>query len=305
MTRLVRVMLLFAVSVGLAQAFSTEIFAQAQPKHSQRIAYILGARLYTINIDGSDQRLIASDIDYGDPAWSPDGSQIAVQGWKSISASVPDVIYVMNADGSHIHAVTEGGAAVFNASRPAWSPDGQHILFQGFNRVGGGNSGLFVIKTDGSERRQLTNRSVVVDPERAAWSPDGSQIAFNGSQESLAPEDIYLMNADGSNLHRLTNGATRNVNYLHPAWSPDGKQIAFMSDLDGAYEIYTMTAYGKNIRHLTSNMGWACCPAWSPDGTQIAFVSALADEPDNVYVINIDGKGLRRVTSGLDPAWQP
>jgi TolB protein len=49
-------------------------------------------------------------------------------------------------------------------------------------------------------------------------------------------------------------------------------------------------------------------PAWSPDGTQIAFVSDR-DGNQEIYVVNIDGTNLQRLTwsegSDRSPAWQP
>lgn len=50
-------------------------------------------------------------------------------------------------------------------------------------------------------------------------------------------------------------------------------------------------------------------PAWSPDGTKIAFVSDITEHKDNIWIINVDGTGLKRLT--LDevsegcPAWSP
>ena len=48
--------------------------------------------------------------------------------------------------------------------------------------------------------------------------------------------------------------------------------------------------------------------AWSPDGRRIAFVS-YRDGNDEVYVINVDGSGLRNLTRNpardVDPKWSP
>ncbi|HEV8024383.1 MAG TPA: LpqB family beta-propeller domain-containing protein, partial [Candidatus Nanopelagicales bacterium] len=46
-------------------------------------------------------------------------------------------------------------------------------------------------------------------------------------------------------------------------------------------------------------------PSWSPSGQQIAFVSDMTGL-DQVYVMNIDGTGMRQLTTSganTDPAW--
>lgn len=50
-------------------------------------------------------------------------------------------------------------------------------------------------------------------------------------------------------------------------------------------------------------------PAWSPDSRQIAFYSELNGKPADLFVINVDGTGLRQLTDtpvaeGY-PAWSP
>jgi TolB protein len=49
-------------------------------------------------------------------------------------------------------------------------------------------------------------------------------------------------------------------------------------------------------------------PAWSPDGTKMAFTSNRDGNPE-IYVVNRDGSGLRRLTnhSAIDstPTWNP
>jgi Tol biopolymer transport system component len=49
---------------------------------------------------------------YAHPAWSPDGSRLAVTSWNGL--------YVMNADGSHVRAII--GTDGFGDARPTWQP---------------------------------------------------------------------------------------------------------------------------------------------------------------------------------------
>jgi TolB protein len=49
-------------------------------------------------------------------------------------------------------------------------------------------------------------------------------------------------------------------------------------------------------------------PAWSPDGTKIAFSSTRDGNPE-IYIVNRDGSGLRRITNNpsidITPTWSP
>jgi len=64
---------------------------------------------------------------------------------------------------------------------------------------------------------------------------------------------------------------------------------------------------GSEVRQVTNlpNMGGRS--SWSPDGTKLAFYRGPAGDHD-IYVINIDGTGLKKLTNGgdnLGPSWSP
>ena len=72
-------------------------------------------------------------------------------------------------------------------------------------------SEIYTIRTDGSQRRQLTTAGGF-DP---AWSPDGSQLAF------ARRDSIWLMDASGGSQRRVAVGS-------EPAWSPDGTRLSYV-----------------------------------------------------------------------------
>ena len=53
---------------------------------------------------------------------------------------------------------------------------------------------------------------------------------------------------------------------FQPAWSPDGSRMAFVSDRDGNFEVYVMSADGSGQARLTNNPADDIEPAWCPDG---------------------------------------
>ena len=70
---------------------------------------------------------------------------------------------------------------------PSWSPDGQTIAFVSETY---GNSDIYLMNTDGSEKRNLTNKHVFC--WSPSWSPDGTKIAFCSGYFGYA--EIYIMN---------------------------------------------------------------------------------------------------------------
>jgi len=87
--------------------------------------------------------------------------------------------------------------------------------------------------------------------------------------------------------------------------APDGQRIVF--DLLG--DLYSIPMSGGKATRLTSGMAWDAMPRWSPDGRTVAFISDR-DGGDNVWVVNADGTGLRKITKEVDntlssPVWSP
>ena len=146
-----------------------------------------------------------------------------------------------------------------------------------------------------------------LDVQTPAWSPDGRKLAFVSRRDGNS--EIYVINADGSGQENLTQHPARDS---HPSWSRDGRKLAFVSRRDGNSEIYVMNADGSGLRNVTRAPSNDLRPAWSPDGRAIAFVKMIlwkcprprdktpcnndVYEP-NLYVVNGDGSGLRRLTN--------
>jgi len=153
---------------------------------------------------------------------------------------------------------------------------------------------IYIMNDDGSEETALIEG---LDP---SWSPDGEQLAIS---HTTGVSDVCLINIDGSGLKGLTSNWNPHHGDYDPCWSPDGKQIALSSE-GGNYfnSIYVMNADGTGYRPLTNpklNVNDRF-PTWSPDGKQIAF-----SRSGTILVINLDGSGEAKLTTGTDPRWSP
>jgi Tol biopolymer transport system component len=173
---------------------------------------------------------------------------------------------------------------------------------------------------DLAEATQVTDVSAR-DSAYPVWSPDGSRIAFDSNRDDPNPDDdtkindVFTMRPDGGGLIRLTDGVGFHTD---PAYSPDGSLIAFASDR-GRYPekqgIYVMNAAdGSQVRRVTSlppatSLDYA--PRFSPDGTRLVFTREVDEASSDaaLYVVKLDGSGLRKITSGDlypgDADWSP
>ena len=145
------------------------------------------------------------------PTFSPDGTRLLFRGDDDgIAPSGDEEIYVANADGSDVRALTHDHAL---DSAPAWSPDGTQIAWES-NRDGPDRE-IYVMNADGTNVRQLTDNSL--HDEGPAWSPDGRFISFTRSQTEADPGDVWVMRADGSDQAPLTDTP---VIEESPDWQP-------------------------------------------------------------------------------------
>ena len=166
-----------------------------------------------------------------------------------------------------------------------------------------GDWDIYSMDANGDNLAQLTDHPA--SDRLPACSPDGRRIAF--ISERGVTDDLYVMDSDGSNVSRLTRD---NFREGPPSWSPDGRKIAFQSQrpFEG-YDIYVITAEGKNLEQLTEE-GNNRMPAYSPDGRKIAFVSTRGGD-FNIYLMDTNGRNavkLTRTPPGVDnifPSWLP
>jgi TolB protein len=109
------------------------------------------------------------------------------------------------------------------------------------------------------------------------------------------------MDANGKHVRQLTRNRSSD---LTPQWSPDGRWIAFASDRGrrGEPEIWVTREGETGARRLvrTPNhptwQDFQYSPTWSPDGRRLIFSMAVSDGNPELYRVNADGTGLKRLT---------
>jgi Tol biopolymer transport system component len=102
--------------------------------------------MYIAQADGSKVVGLSDTGEGWQVDWSPDGRSILFTSHRDHPDNYTDV-YVMRPDGSAVRRLTHN-----RAYTPAWSPDGDHIVFSA--------PGLFIMDPDGSDVRALPTPGV-------------------------------------------------------------------------------------------------------------------------------------------------
>jgi Tol biopolymer transport system component len=253
------------------------------------VAYKCGNRICLMRPDGTGRRTLTAAYPEWDPAWSPNGHELAFRGYYG-PAEADFAIYVTDATGCHTIKL----AGTMNGTSPSWSPTGRQIVFA--------RGGINVINVNGTSLRRLTKDTRTYGDDSPAWSAD-NRIAFVRTHMGTSRGEIYTMNANGSGVIPVTHGGR---GFGQPSWSPTGRQIAFTARLSKSpvigspMVIEVANANGTGL-HAVSPASWASYdPVWTPEG-KIVFLNQTSTRTD-AYIVNPGGTGLRKLYPNLASA---
>jgi Tol biopolymer transport system component len=160
---------------------------------------------------GKITAITSSSLQFGVPAVSPDGSQLAYSVTDPNSTSMFSNAFVANLDGTQ---QVNLGVVGSSDGDPIWSPDGKSLALI---RTSGSTveRGLVVVKPATKAATDVYGPVFQVDApwSGVSWSPDGSKIACLGSSDpsSASSSGVVVVGADGTNPTPLagTVGATQ------------------------------------------------------------------------------------------------
>ncbi|NTW65483.1 MAG: hypothetical protein HGB21_04080 [Nitrospirae bacterium] len=274
---------------------------------------------------------LTTEGDNGEAYFSADGKKLIFQSNQGGYAC--DKIWTMNIDGSDKRMVSPDRGA---HTCSFFFPDGKRIVFASTSHLPGDCPprpqsppgaryvwplypyDIYSVNPDGTDLVRLTTNPAY-DAEPVV-SSDGKRIVFGSQREGNF--DVYVMNSDGSNVQRLTDRMGYNGG---PWFSPDGTKIVWRawypeSPIEKAQwkdcmeknyilafplDLWVMDSDGSNKRLLLRNGATNFAPSWHPDGKHIIFASNKDDWRGDIrqyghnfelYLINIDGTGLERIT---------
>jgi TolB protein len=287
--------------------------------------------VFTINPDGTGARQITHPqrgVVDDQPAWSPDGKQIA---FTRCPPGTACHVYLVAPDGTGLSPVGElcpAGATPETCpddAHASFSPDSKQLAFvqaTGTERTdshGEGwieHSALTLVNRDGNGRHVIYQGAAFRgDLDYPVFSPDGKHLVFervsSGFSKLAGKRAVYLVGIDGSNPHRLTPWSEKDGD--NPDWSPDGRWILFRSFVDDPHQsqIFLIHPDGTGRRQVThfSKGTHVTSSAFAPDGKSLVFGKGPEGGNIDVFTMRIDGSHVQRVTRSKlwdsAPEWGP
>ena len=255
--------------------------------------------LWIVDADGSRNRFLTKG---SNPVWSPDGTRVAYVAEGEPKGPQVWVRY-LDSEGAGTQ-VTRGTEAPANLR---WSPDGRQI---GFTQ--------FVAKPADWKV------SMPSAPTGAAWTRAPrivERLHYRADRRGFTEPGyvhLFVVPAEGGTPRAVTSGDW-SVGFRFDqlpgdvawSWMPDGRTVVVEGlnepDADLRYRdsnLYAVDVATGAARRLTPDRGTWTQPVVSPDGRQIAFAgypfTRQTYRAADLYVMNADGGGMRRLADGLD-----
>ncbi len=223
--------------------------------------------LYLYSLDGNKKHRFTSQNSDRQPAWSPDGKQIAFVSGRDGS---PAQLYLIPVDGGEARRITDMPVSI---SAPKWFPDGKHIAFVAHVLPGFGGdfdalAGMIKEQEKSKVSAKVTENRIYRHWDR--WLTDGRYPR------------IFKMNIETEEIIDLMPGSRRYFAMMGSAEfdiSPDGREIAVSANSNPPpyeflnYDIFLVPTDGSgDLVNITDhNPANDLSPAYSPDGRTLLY----------------------------------
>lgn len=178
-----------------------------ESSHNERL------NIFLMQPDGTNIKQVTDFWFVSRPKWSPDGKQIAFEGF--IGGEIGDTreIYAIKPDGTGLWQVSEPepNTAMFLGG---WSPDGTQILYAAAIEGLAAKSTFVIVTLHPFGRNKVFKRERIRIPGMSIYSQsfgaDGESILFSGQPVAAFHQHIYRFQLDTHELIQLTDGLGNN-----------------------------------------------------------------------------------------------
>ncbi len=260
-------------------------------------------QIFTMNIDGSDQRLVSTGKGRTTCAYFfPDGNKVIYASTHLAGDKCPQSpdkskgyvwgvfnaydIFSANSDGSGLQILTQSEG--YDAEATV-SPKGDRIVFTSSRD---GDLELYTMDLDGSHVSRVTHDTGYDGGANFSW--DGTRIVYRGyhpkdpseikeyeallSEQLVRPTKMEIFICDNDGMHRQQLTRTDAANFA-PIFHPDNKRIIFSSnkqdtsDRKRFFHLYLMNDDGSKFEQVTFDGNFNAFPMFTHDGKKLVFVS--------------------------------
>jgi Tol biopolymer transport system component len=230
---------------------------------------------------GSEFRLVLPEA--RDPIWSPDGSRIAYEAFRS--GNFQEHLYIKSGNGTGVEQMLPVSRDFGSLILDHWSPDGQFLLFELFDHSTAIHN-LWLMPVAAGRQPQLFLRTNFNKVD-AQFSPDGRWVAY-GSDESGTSEVYVQSFPDSRSKWQVsTNGGKL------PRWRRDGRELFYFEANDTLMAVPVDSGVAFNARapkalFASPNAGKGVETRYdvAPDGERFLFnVVAQPAKPSSITVV--------------------
>jgi tricorn protease len=244
-----RLITLFWAFAAISLAADEPLLLQKPTLSKTHIVFVYAGDLWSVpRAGGNAVRLTSSPGQEADPAFSPDGTQIAFTGEYDGNVDV----FVMPAEGGVPKRLTWHPAADVVLG---WTPDGKRILFSSSRTAYSRFNEMFNVPAEGGAEEKLP----LPTGYEASVSPDGQSIAYGPVQRAFAmwknyrggmTTRIWLARLSDSTITKVPR---TNSNDFNPMWA--GDRVFFLSDRNGPATLFYYDIKSKAVREAIPNQG--------------------------------------------------
>jgi len=217
------------------------------------------------------------------PAWSPDGTQIAVPAFSVTDETYREILLVNVADGT-MNFINPG--RLNNIEKLVWLPNGSGFLMNA-SETNSFVLQIWLVNRQGGDARRITK-----DPT--------NYIGLSATKDSRVVLTMKKERVSSVSIHGdpLPLSSSRYLGDMGIAWTKDSNFV-LTSDINGDHKIWAMDADGSDQKQIILNELSSVEPAMSLDGVYMVYVSYEGRHP-HLWRANADGTNSQQLTNGGD-----
>jgi serine/threonine protein kinase len=221
------------------------------------------------------------------PAWSPDGTLIAVPAFSVTDETYREIMLVNLTDGT-MKPINSGRWNMIE--KLVWLDDGSGFLMNA-SEANSFVLQIWLVNRQGGDARRITK-----DPTNyiGLSATKDSRVVLTMKKEIIT--SVWLYPGASNSPEQLSS--SRHLGDMGIAWTPDSNFV-FASDIDGDHKIWTMERDGSNQKQIVFNELSSMEPVMSPDGRYIVYMSYEGRHP-HLWRVDADGTNRKQLTSGGD-----